>query len=216
MSHSTASRVVAGALAVLLLGGCQSLPQRGNASLSTPTAAPKRSEAFSGDERTRELYLAVIGELITHNKAYAALAHLDEYERVHGPSDASHKLRGDAWLATGAVANAQKEYAVITEGRFAGYGRHGLGRVAAAGADWSVAATHFELAVREQPTNTEFLRDLGSALAQLGLFDDAAFHLRKALELSPMDPVATEALKGVLAAQERRVSLLVPTSEAPP
>jgi Flp pilus assembly protein TadD len=181
----------------LLLCGCQTTLVQ-----TSPRTAETQSAAIPSD-RERDLYLSVIGQLIDHEKFYAALAHLDEFERLHGPTDASRKLRGDAWLAVGALDNAEVEYTAITESRFIGYGEHGLGRVAATREDWPAASRHFERAVTQQPTNTRFLHDFASALFELGRVNDAEFQLRKALELSASDTATSETLRAILATRTR-------------
>jgi tight adherence protein D len=190
--------ILAAALFSLVpLCGCQTTLVQ-----TSPRPAEAPSAAIPSD-RERDLYLSVIGQLIDHGKFYAALAHLDEFERLHGPTDASRKLRGDSWLAVGALDNAAVEYTAIAEGRFIGYGEHGLGRVAAAREDWPTASRHFERAVAQQPTNTRFLQDFASALFELGKINDAEFQLRKALELSASDNATSETLRAMLATRTR-------------
>ena len=184
-------------LALVPLCGCQTTVVQ-----TSPRAAETTSAAIPSD-RERDLYLSVIGQLIDHGQFYAALAHLDEFERLHNATDASRKLRGDAWLAVGALDNAEAAYTAITEGRLAGFGEHGLGRVAAARDDWPAASRHFERAVGQQPTNTRFLQDFASALFELGKVNDAEFQLRKALELSASDIAASETLRAMLATHKR-------------
>lgn len=182
------------AIAVALLlavgvAGCQSMR-------SYPEA--KGTESSTGlrpDERARSLYISVIEQLIQQKKYRAALAHLDEYERMYKASPVLHRLRGDAWLALGDHANAEREYLEIAEGTLAAYGKHGLGRIEAARQSWSSASAYFREAVREQPTNVRFLNDLGCALFEMGDVEQAEFQLRKALELAPDD----EMVKGNLA-----------------
>ena len=185
---------LAAVLALLPLCGCQTTVVQ-----TSPRATDLASSVLPSD-RERDLYLSVIGQLVDHGKFYAALAHLDEFERLHGQTDASRKLRGDAWVAVGALDNAEAEYTAITEGRLAGFGEHGLGRVAAAREDWTSASLHFERAVGRQPTNTRFLQDFAGALYELGRMNDAEFQLRKALELSASDSPTREMLRSMLAA----------------
>ncbi len=189
--------LAAAGLALVLLCGCQTTLVQ-----TSPRTADTQSTAIPND-RERGLYLSVIGQLIDHGKFYAALAHLDEFERLHGATDALRKLRGDAWLAVGALDNAEVEYTAITEARFVGYGEHGLGRVAATREDWLAASRHFERAVNQQPTNTRFLQDFASALFELGKVNDAEFQLRKALELSASDSATSQTLRTMLATHAR-------------
>jgi Flp pilus assembly protein TadD len=147
--------------------------------------ATDRPAEMKSDQRMRDLYLSVIEQLEQYEKFHAALAHIDEFERLYGTTSRSRGLRADAWLALGELASAEKEYGAIVRGPLAGVGRHGLGSIAAARGDWPHAVTYFEQAVHEQPTNTFFLTDLGRAYSEVGRADDAEFALRKAQELSP-------------------------------
>jgi Flp pilus assembly protein TadD len=167
-------------------------------------------------DRERDLYLSVIGQLIDHGKFYAALAHLDEFERLYGPNDVSRKLRGDAWLAVGAFDNAETEYTAITEGKLVGYGNHGLGRVAAARENWPMASRHFERAVAQQPTHTRFLQDFAGALYELGRVNEAEFQLRKPLELSASDSATSETLREMLASRTRTGLVAAPAIDVQP
>jgi Flp pilus assembly protein TadD len=170
------------ALSVLLLtnAGCQT----GNGTFAPRTAVTQSD--VSSDERTRDLYLSVIEQLVQYEKYHAALAHIDEFEHLFGPSPRSRALRGDAWLALGEFAAAEKEYDAIVHGPLASVGQHGLGNVSAARENWPRAVTYFEEAVREQPTNTRFLTDLGHAYSEVGRDHDAEFALKQAQELSPL------------------------------
>src|SRR6185503_13102187 len=133
----------------------------------------------------RDLYLSVIGQLIEYEKYHAALAHLEQFERLYGSTETSHRFKGDAWLALGQLSEAEREYTAVGSAAMSGYGSHGLGRVAAARDDWARALGYFEEAVRDQPTSANFLNDLGCALYRLGRVEEAEFQLQKALDLAP-------------------------------
>ncbi len=181
------------------LAGCQTSGRVPAAAISPQTGLDAKA-----DERAHGLYLSVIGQLIENEMYHAALAHLDEFEHRYGMTATSHRLRGDAWLALGAFDDAEREYETIAQGPLAGFGSHGLGRVAAARENWTLASIYFERAARVQPTNIGFLNDFGCALYRLGRFDDAKFQLEKAAELSPSDLEVSVNLKTVLALAERR------------
>jgi len=203
--------------AALMIGlsGCQTIV--------VPPAPRMADGVLQSDQRSKELYLSVIAQLIDYEKYHAALAHLDEFDRLYGSTELSHRLRGDAWLALDNLANAEMEYAAIAGGTLSGYGGHGLGRVAAARGDWPSALAYFEQAVRTRPTSPDFLNDFGCALYRLGRVDEAVFELKKALELSPADKRVSGNLNAILANGEGRfgvdgdVSLVLParTIEAP-
>src|SRR5262249_18441176 len=86
------------------------------------------------------------------------------------------------------------EYGAVLHGPSAGAGHHGLGSVAGARGDWTLAATQYEAAAHEQPTNTRYLADLPQAYAELGRHHDAEFTLKKAQELSPRTDANTTRL----------------------
>jgi tetratricopeptide (TPR) repeat protein len=141
---------------------------------------------------SRTLYLSVIEELIKSDKAHAALAHLDEFDREYGASAPSEKLRADAWFAIGDMGKAEAGYRSILGGPLASFGKHGLGRIAAMRADWASASEQFGAAVLEQPTNPKFLNDYGCSLFRLGRMAEAETALRKAHELAPHDREISE------------------------
>jgi Flp pilus assembly protein TadD len=176
----------------LAVAGCQTIQPR------SITSDTKSSADLKSDERARNLYLSVIEQLIQQEKYHAALAHLDEFERMYKGSPVIHRLRGDAWLALGDLPNAKREYTGISKGALAGYGKHGLGRVEAAQGAWPRASQFFGEAVREQPTNIRFLNDFGGALLEIGELSQAEFQLRKALELSPADETVKSNLEILL------------------
>jgi len=136
---------------------------------------------------TKTFYLSVIEQLIGDGQAYAALAHLDEYDRAFGVAPQSQKLRGDAWLAIGDPAQAERSYAAITDAALAGYRLNGLGRVAAERRDWPRSADYFAQAVAAAPANAEFLNNFGGSLIYMARYDEAEFALRKARQLAPAD-----------------------------
>jgi tetratricopeptide (TPR) repeat protein len=182
----SARRILAGISVLLLVSlagaGCQTV----NGRPAPPVA--KAQPDLRKDQRTRELYLSIIAQLEQYEKYHAALAHIDEFERIYGTTPRSRGLRADAWLAIGELAKAETEYTAIVRGPLSGEGLHGLGRVAASQRDWSNAVTYFEQAVHEQPTNTRFLDDLGRAYSEVGRSNDAEFTFKKAGELSSVSP----------------------------
>jgi Flp pilus assembly protein TadD len=163
------------------LGGCQTTQ---HIPMIEPPPAVSEGEKL---ERSRSLYLSVIEELIQNGQAHAALAHLDEYERSYGPGPAPQRLRADAWFVLGDMTKAEAGYRSVLKGAQSGYGKHGLGRIAASRGDWTLAQQDFATAVGDRPTNPRFLNDLGCSLFRLGRLEEAEFALRKAHELAPRD-----------------------------
>jgi tetratricopeptide (TPR) repeat protein len=166
-------------VACLANAGCQTIGG------TPPSRAALSPTELRNDQRTRDLYLSIIVQLVQYEKYHAALAHIDEFERLYGATPRSRGLRADAWLALGELGNAEKEYSAIAKGPLGGVGRHGLGSVAAGRGDWQAAVMYFEQAVHEDPTNTRFLTDLSGAYSMIGRTNDADFALKKAQELSP-------------------------------
>jgi len=200
----SAQRFRLGSIALVILSaanaGCQT------ESGFPPTQFSETKMSVQNDQRTRDLYLSVIEQLEHYEKYHAALAHIDEFERLYGTTPRSRGLRGDAWLALGDPDNAEKEYTAITRGAFAGAGQHGLGRVAAARGDWALAVTHFERAVQEQPTNTRFLTDLSQGYAEVGRTADAEFTLKKAQELVPIPQASADGPATALRPRDEPIS----------
>jgi Flp pilus assembly protein TadD len=152
---------------------------------------------------TRAFYLSVIERLIGDGQAYAALAHLDEFDRAFGIVPQSQRLRGDAWLAVGDLAQAERSYAAITGAALAGYRLNGLGRIAAERRDWPRSADYFAQAVAAAPANAEFLNNLGGSLIYMARYDEAEFALRKARQLAPADDRVISNLLLLLAETDR-------------
>lgn len=120
----------------------------------------------------------------------------------YGHAPWARKLRADAKFALGAIPDSEADYLAISKGDLAGYGKHGLGRVAAVRGDWDLAARNFQEAVRAKPTNPQFLRDFGQALQKLGRAEEAELNLRKAEELSPSNPAVMANLSNRAVAQD--------------
>lgn len=67
---------------------------------------------------------------------------------------------------------------------------HGLGQIAAASGDWSLAVQRFQQAVVQLPASPRFRNDLGYGLLRTGRLREAEFELRAALELEPDNRLA--------------------------
>jgi Flp pilus assembly protein TadD len=167
--------VTLGLIAVLLLGGCAGTG-------AARSSAGKTSLLASG---TAQLYLATIEQMLDGDKVHAALAHLDEFDKRYGAQPASRKLRGDALLRTNDVKGAEAQYLALNDPAFAGDRLNGLGKVAAHRDDWSAAVRHFEGAAKANPTEVDFLNNLGFALIQTQDLRESEKVLRRAHELAP-------------------------------
>jgi tetratricopeptide (TPR) repeat protein len=194
-------------LASLATAGCESL----NVGESAADAGTVQT-----DERSEALYLSVIGELVANEKHHAALAHIASFERLYGPTPRSALLSGDAWLELGQPGKAEEAYRTLLDGPLAGDGMHGLGRVALDRGDRTSAVAHFQAAVRDQPTNVRFLRELGATLSKLGRYDEAEFSLRQAFELAPGDETVRKDLLEMLIVSGREVRIPAIFGTEPP
>jgi tight adherence protein D len=186
------------ALAVMAgLSGCQT------PSGTTPHRADPTVRPLEKDPRSAELYLSLIAQLNGNGEYYAALAHIDEFERLYGKTPRAAMLRGDALVDLGDLPNAEAAYTSIPDGVLPGDKQYGLGRVAAARSNWHGAVSYLEAAVAQQPTNVRFLNDLGCALYRVGRTEDALFALYKARELGPADAEVRYNLSVILAERGR-------------
>jgi Flp pilus assembly protein TadD len=184
-------------LIALALSGCHSLDLKfGRANEPAAQTAPT-------DERSQTLYLSVIAELVANEKYHAALAHLASYERLYGSTPHATLLSANAWLRLEQLDEAEGAYITLLKTPLSADGLNGLGGVALARGENQAAARHFEAAVREQPTNVQFLIGHGEALAAIGNFTEAEFVLRQAYELAPGDEFVKKRLVKVLLAGGR-------------
>jgi len=196
--------LIAALAGLICLGGCESAPQ-------PPSAG---TTALTSDPRSRELYLTLIAEMNSDGEYYAAIAHIDEFERLYGNAARAEMLRGDALIGLGDLAKAEAAYDSIPHDSLPGDKQYGLGRVAAARSDWKKAAAYLEDAAAAQPTNVRFLDDLGCALFRLGETDDALFALHKAHELAPADAEVSRNLSIALAGKSGGASATKPEAIA--
>ena len=147
--------------------------------VDAPAAGPGQ------DARTRRLYLGVVAGLRRQDKAGAALAFLDAYDRAYpGDRDAA-LLRADCLLTLGRPAEAAPIYRRLLSGPQEAPAASGLGQVAAAAGHWREAADDFGRAAALAPSNVGYLNNQGYALLRAGDPHGGAFVLRKATELAP-------------------------------
>lgn len=177
--------VIAAFLVSTLLAACAATP------------APVRSVPDS----SRMLHLELIGRMIEEGKPYAALAHLDAFEKAAGQHAQMHLLRGNALLDIGDAAAARTSFERLLGGPLAGFGHDGLGRVASAAGDVHAACAAFAAAVAEMPANPHFLSALGQSQIKCGTPEQGSFAIRKALELAPDDPEIRAMALGIARSQ---------------
>jgi len=165
------------------LAGCGSVssPLPAKPADMAPLASPGGA---SGDEAA--LYLDVVNGLVEQKRYAAAIAFLDGYAAKKVKLEARYwLLRGNALAGLNREEDARAAYAQLDSTPLAAEGWNGKGRVAAARQEWRIAASNFQEAVRNQPSNPDFLNNLAFADMQFGENDQSAFYLRQALELRP-------------------------------
>jgi Flp pilus assembly protein TadD len=151
--------------------------------------------------RSRALYLALISDMRRSGKTYAALAHLDAFDKLYPRATDAAVLRGDCLVDIGSYADAQAIYRKLLKTRGTAASAYaGLGRIDGLNGHWVDAAGNFNLAVNEDPTNPNYLNDYGYALLRQGTPDQALFRIRQASELAPGDVRVRNNLILVLAA----------------
>jgi tetratricopeptide (TPR) repeat protein len=171
------------AAAGLLLQGCAAGADFSNL-LSTKSSATVSPEL--GASQQSALYLGVVDGLIRQGRHSAALAFLDGY-RQRGETLVPRYwlLRGNALLSLSRNEEAGDAFSKLTETPHAAQGWNGLGRIAAAEHNWTVAALEFQEAVDREPANADFLNNLGFADLNLGRARQAAAIFEQAHELEP-------------------------------
>lgn len=171
--------------ALLPLGACAgSLDafQRGGVAASAASAAP----AHAADETPpRALYLHLVAGLESEGKSHAALAYLDDYDRLYPGDQQARQLRAAALLKVGHSEAAAAVYRGLLPTTLAAAAHDGLGQVSALHGDWPAARDQFRQAATLAPTDAKFLNNYGYSLLKLSGFATAEFTLRQAAELAP-------------------------------
>ena len=145
------------------------------------------ARAQRGDPNERGLYIQLIEKLEETGQYYAALAHLDRYERDWPVTDQVRYLRATALRKTGDLDQARALYQELTRGQYGARAYEGLGLIEAARGDGRAALQRFEQASRIDPTNVELLSNLGYAAMQVRENKLAEQALFKAGQLGPQD-----------------------------
>ncbi|MDE2514843.1 MAG: tetratricopeptide repeat protein [Rhodospirillales bacterium] len=185
MNRRTHRAALAGSLlaAAFALGGCAhtTTARFTPAESALPAAAPLDAT------HARKLYLLVIDGMRHDGQARAALAYLDDYDRVYPGDPHATLLRADCLLQTGQADQAEPLYRSLMSGAYAAAAQGGLGRVAARQGQWDEAATAFHAALRLDPSQAGYINDLGYVDLRRGRYDAALASLRQAAELQPGD-----------------------------
>lgn len=187
-----------GSLSFLLLTGCSSLGLDFGRSRGGDPVPPQAAG------QPQALYLDLIAGLRQRDLHRAALAHLDEYERIYPSTPATQLLRGQSLLELHDDQAALAVFRQITRGPEVAAAQAGMGTAAARSGQWGQAVEAFTAATRLEPTNPRFLNNLGYALLRSGNTAQGEFRLRMANELAPNSAEIRNNLALLLLASNRR------------
>jgi tetratricopeptide (TPR) repeat protein len=171
-------------MTVTLAAGCAGVPPQGverGAGPAKPVAAAAKAV---GPLDQAQLYLDVVEGLIRQERYGAAVAFLDAV-KGHDFGPRYTLLRGNALLGLERPEEALAAYAALDNTALAAEGWNGKGRVAAARKQWRAASKNFREAVRNEPSNPDFLNNLAFAGMHLDESGESAAYLRQAWELKP-------------------------------
>jgi len=174
--------------ALLPLGACAgSLDpfQRGGVTPAATSAAAAAPVHTADETPPRALYLHLVAELESEGKSHAALAYLDDYDRLYPGDQQAELLQAAALLKVGHSEAAAAVYRGLLPTALAAAAHDGLGQVSALRGDWHAARDQFRQAGTLAPTDAKFLNNYGYALLKLSAFSTAEFTLRQAAELAP-------------------------------
>lgn len=169
-----------------LIAGCTT--QQIGSSLGMLGSDSSASDDAPSESSTRTLYLTIVEGLLDQGRYRAALGYLNQYAVAENTNPRYDMLRGEALLGVQQYDDAQKSFSKLTNTDLAGVGYSGLGRVDAAKGNWDAARDNFVKAVAAQPSDPDYLNNLGYAEIQVGgkeSLSKALFNLRQAQELDP-------------------------------
>lgn len=167
-------------LAVVILGGCATSPQHSKSNLLAGDDTPLA--AATGFKEDAKLYSDLIERLMKQDKLYAAMAHLEERQKVFGKTDQLRVLRADILRKMGRDAPAQAIYNEFTQGDYAAQANHGLGLIYAK-TDLTRGTRYLKTAVDTDSTNAQMRNDYGYALMRQEKYDKAYTQLATAYQL---------------------------------
>ncbi len=168
------------ACTLLLLPGCAARPQR---------VVPVADANPLGPAAQSDLYLGVVEGLIRQQRYQAAIAFLAKYQRSGAPTPRFLKLTGDALSGAGRYDEAIASYRGALGSDLAAAAYDGIARAQSARGNWAEAARNFRQATLLDPSNADYLNNLGYAQLKQGLkgagLDTAVSALERAHELAP-------------------------------
>lgn len=162
-------------------GGSGSLSEDPKPIQEDPEAIRKRTQ------REKEIHLSLVNKMISQKNEYAALAHLDSYDRRWGASFESKRLRADCLRRTRQLDEAETLYKSILGQQSNARIWYGLGKVSIEKNDMKTAATRLEKAVQVDPLMVEAYSDLGLIYLLEGKQTSSYDTLMKASQLSSND-----------------------------
>ena len=114
-------------------------------------------------DSSAEVQLGLVRRMLDQGRPYAGLAHLAALDATVQASAQARYLNAELLRHTGKRQEAEAHYRGLLESCLAGYGRHGLGLLAADG-DLEQAITELRQAAALLPTDSRIRNDLGYAL----------------------------------------------------
>lgn len=157
----------------LLAAGCA------GSSARTDTSDPRELEA-----NDRAMHVELIRKMLDQQQYYAALAHIQQQQRVSGNNMELRYLEAEARRELGDTVTAEQLYRGLLETRLAGEAYHGLGLMYAT-RNMGTAVQYLQEAARRKPTDAQVRNDLGYALMRAGRLREAMPELSTAVELDP-------------------------------
>lgn len=144
-----------------------------------------RADSPAGLEATDEsVHVDLIRKMLDQQQYYAALAHIQQQQRLSGNSDQLRYLEAEAHRQLGQTAAAEALYRGLLNGKLAGDAYHGLGLLYA-GRNLNTSVQYLREATRRNPTDAGARNDLGYALLRAGRYSEAMPELSTAVELEP-------------------------------
>ena len=171
---------------VMFLGACANNPVDKNVQRDVPNdVITEKITNADRDNQEKNLHLKLVNQMLEQNSAYAALAHLDAYDKQWGVNDESRLLRADALRLTNQIQASQTLYKQLTVSDKTGRAWSGLGKLASGKGDWQNAAVYMQNSINQAPLKAQTYSDLGLCYVLLNQRDEAKTALFKAVQLSP-------------------------------
>lgn len=168
------------------LAGCAAHPHAMATVAAAPSAKVAESDPGMSSVSENDLYLGIVDGLIKQERYDAAIAFLDQYATKRLPTPRYQLLRGQALAGAKHYDDAVASYLLAAKAGLAAEAYNGIGRAEAERQRWPEAATDFRFSAQRDPTNAEYLNNLGYAeLQQPGQSALAVADLKKAYELQP-------------------------------